>query len=321
MALSARDFSSGDEGTALEAVKARGDVSAVQTSSKRCQYIVPALTLTNRNGEFAEAMMKDHLAFLSEGGVDGVLVLGTTGEFPSFSIAERKQILESNVRHKGRLYVIAGIGTTNLAETLDLLAHAQGVGADSVLVVPPFYYKSPSLQGLTSYYARILEAARIPVLLYNIPQMSGVTISHELIVQLSVYDHLYGIKDSSGKWESAQGYITKFPKLCTFVGKDVLISEALKLGAGGAITSLGNIFPKFGSQIVHQFATGKDVSALQQRATAASTTLGEYSPIAAMKFYLGRIGLRESYPRPPLSELTAEQKKTLMADLAPFNGS
>jgi hypothetical protein len=132
------------------------------------QFIVAAVTTLDRAGRFDDGMNKDYLAMVAEGGADGALALGTTGEFSSFSVKERKQILESFLRYKGKLGITCQVTTPNLPETLDLLAHAAAAGADSALVLPPFYYKNPSVDGVAAFYEPILKAARLPVLLYNI---------------------------------------------------------------------------------------------------------------------------------------------------------
>ncbi len=141
------------------------------------KFVVAAVTMLDRNGRFDDAMNRDYLAFVAQGGADGALALGTTGEFASFSVKERKQILESFLRHKGKLWIPVQVGAPNLPDTLELLEHAAASGADAALVLPPFYYKNPSIEGLVSFYKPVLDAARIPVMLYNIPQLSGVPIT------------------------------------------------------------------------------------------------------------------------------------------------
>ena len=126
------------------------------------QFIVAAVTTLDRSGRFDDAMNKDYLAYVAAGGADGALALGTTGEFASFSVKERKQILESFLRHRGKLGIICQVATPNVPETLELLAHAASAGADSALVLPPFYYKNPSVDGMAAFYEPILKAASFP---------------------------------------------------------------------------------------------------------------------------------------------------------------
>ncbi len=285
------------------------------------RFFVALLTPVDRKGNFDAALARDLLAFLRERGVDGALVLGTTGEFSSFSVAERKKILESVVRDKGSLEVMCQVAAPNVPETLELLHHAAGAGADLVLVLPPFYYKNPSVDGLTRYFSPVLEAARAPVLLYHIPQVSAVEIRHELLRRLSQYDKLYGIKDSSGKPEGLTAYIREFPKLKIFTGSHKLIEMALKQGGTGAITGNGNVFPKETSELFRLSREGRDLSAAQERLNEVAALLGGYDGIPAMKFVLGQLGLRESYCRPPFVELSADRKAELAAKLARLKAS
>jgi 4-hydroxy-tetrahydrodipicolinate synthase len=242
-------------------------------------------------------------------------VTGTTGEFSSLSIQERKKVLEVYLRDKKALEVMCQVGTTNLPETLELLQHATEVGADSVLVTPPFYYKKLSVEGLARFYYEILEKATIPVLLYHIPQVSAVEITHDLLRRLTHYDKLYGIKDSSGRLETLTAYIREFPKLRIFTGSSRLIGTALRQGCAGAITGNGNLFAAETAAVFKRFREGKDLSETQARLDAAAALIDGYDLIPAMKFAFRELGLRESYCRPPLANLSTEDKQELKSKL------
>src|SRR3984957_1746382 len=123
------------------------------TASPDPQFYVAAVTPCDNRGKFDENLYRDMMPFFHDRGVDGVVVLGTTGEFASFSVAERKRVAETALKHRSGLEMIVQVGTPNLPETLDLLAHAQAHGADQALCIPPFYFKNPSTQGLTKYYS------------------------------------------------------------------------------------------------------------------------------------------------------------------------
>ena len=130
------------------------------------RFLIPSVTPVGRQGNFDEPLWRDMLSFFREKGADGLLVLGTTGEFASFSVQERRKILEATMKSKGSLEIMCHVGTTNLPETMELMQHATGEGADSVLILPPFYFKQVPLEGLVRYFSALLEAARVPVLLY-----------------------------------------------------------------------------------------------------------------------------------------------------------
>jgi 4-hydroxy-tetrahydrodipicolinate synthase len=280
------------------------------------RFFVATLTPLDRSGRFDDALNRDLLAFLARRGVDGALVLGTTGEFSSFSVKERRKILEANLRDKGSLEVMCQVAAPNVPETLELLDHAAGAGADYALVLPPFYYKNPNVEGLARFFAPVLEAAKIPVLLYHIPQVSAVEISHDLLRRLSQYDKLYGIKDSSGKADGLTAFIKEFPNLKIFTGSHRLLSQCLQQGGGGAITGNGNIFPAETAAILRAHRGGRDLSAAQERCNQVMTALSGYDGIPAMKFALGEVGLRETFCRPPFVELSAEKKAELREKIA-----
>jgi len=280
------------------------------------RFYVASVTPLDRSGRFDEALARDLFAFFRKNRVDGVVVMGTTGEFASFSVSERKKILETMVKNRGNLEIICQVATPNLPETLELLDHAAGAGADKALVLPPFYFKKPSVEGLTAFFTPVLEKAQIPVLLYHIPGTSGVPISLDLVRNLSKYEKLHGIKDSSGSAEGLLAFIKEFPKLKTLTGSGRLISMALQNGGGGAITGNGNVIPGETSALFEDFRAGKDL-------TAAQTRLNEVSKIMPwdmpdMKFALGELGLRESYCRPPFVELSAEKKADLRSRIAQY---
>ena len=156
------------------------------------------VTPCDKNLKFDPGAFRDLLAWFKHNGADGIVVLGTTGEFPSFSIAERKQVAEVALKNKMGMNIIVNPGTSNFPETLELAKHAEDNGADGLLVIPPFYYKKPPTDGLIRYYSLLFDQVRIAINLYHIPGTSGVPISHQLLQALQHYPNLAGIKDSNG---------------------------------------------------------------------------------------------------------------------------
>jgi 4-hydroxy-tetrahydrodipicolinate synthase len=281
------------------------------------RFFVAALTLMDRNGRFDQALSRDLLSMLRDKGADGIVVMGTTGEFSSFTVAERREVLESMMKAKGKLDVFCHVGCSNLPDTLELLAHASETGAEAALVVPPFYYKNPKIDGLDRYYTAVLDAARIPVLLYHIPNSSGVPITSELVQRLAKHERLYGIKDSSGNLETLLAFLKDFPKLNVFTGSPRLISTALQHGGAGAITGNGNVIPAQTAAVFNAFRTGKDLSQAQERLDKAVGIAGGDLP--SLKFMLGELGLRPSYCRPPFASLTATDQASLKSKVATLN--
>ena len=225
----------------LGAAGAAGAVAAAPRPARPAQCAVHAeavhrsVTPCDKPLKFDDGIYKEMMPWFKQKGADGVVVLGTTGEYPSFSVAERKKVAETALKHRSGLAIIVQVGTTNFPETLDLLAHATANGADGVLCIPPFYYKKPPLEGLVKYYSMILEASKIPVHLYHIPGTSAVPISNELLHALEKYPNLAGIKDSNGDAAEYQSYVKEFPKLNMMTGTGNNLKAALQNGMGAIL--------------------------------------------------------------------------------------
>jgi 4-hydroxy-tetrahydrodipicolinate synthase len=283
------------------------------SSGEKVLFWVAASTPCDKNLKFDEELYKDLLAYLKANGADGVVVLGTTGEFPSFSVAERKKVAETAFKHRNGLNIIDSPGTANFPETLELSLHAEANGADGLLVVPPFYYKRPRLDGLTKYFSMLFEQVKIPINLYHIPFATGVPISHELMHAMEKYPNLAGIKDSASDPRVYEDFVAGFPKLNMRTGTTENLKYALDHNMG-AILAEGNNFTK---QIAAVFAAkraGIDLTETVAKLEAALKVLrtggvDEYGP---MKYALSlQMGTRQFYQRPPNSDVTEEQKTTI----------
>src|SRR5712675_2403551 len=298
-------------------IAAEASVSAAAPSGEKMLFWVAVSTPCDKDLKFDPELYKDLLAYLKSQGADGVVVLGTTGEFPSFSFAERKKIAETALKNRNGLNIIVGPGTSNFPETLELSKHAEDNGADGLLIVPPFYYKHPREEALKKYYSMIFEQVKIPINLYHIPFASGVPISHELLHSLEHYPNLAGIKDSVSDPEVYRRFVAEFPNLNMRTGTDENLKYALDHGMG-AILAEGNNFTK---QIAAVFAAkrvGKDIDEPIAQLHAALKLLraggvDEYGP---MKYALSlQMGTRQFYQRPPNSDVTEEQKGKIKAAL------
>jgi 4-hydroxy-tetrahydrodipicolinate synthase len=286
--------------------------SAKTTSPSGPRFYVAVVTPCDSRGRFDDALYRDLMPFLKERGADGVVVLGTTGEFASFSTAERKKVAETALKHRSGLEMIIQVGTSNLPETLELLAHAQANGADQVLCIPPFYFKSPSTEGLTKYYSQVLEASKIPVNLYHYPGMSAVPITPQLLHNLEHYPNLAGIKDSTGNADGYAALVKEFPKLNMMTGTENNLPAALAAGKGAILVS-GNLYPRQVAACFEAQRKGGDVAAAyaKLREVNALSRVQGAGGAAAIKFGFTAYGFRESYVRPPQLDLTAEQKEQL----------
>jgi len=299
----------GTVGVAASAAAMTGAAKQATTASGS-KFFVAAITPCDSSGKFDEALYRELMPFFKEHGVDGILVLGSTGEFPSFSVAERKRIAETALKHRSGLEVMVQVGTPNLPETLDLLSHAASNGADCVLCIPPFYFKKPAVEGLTEHYSRVLEASKLPVFLYHYPAMSEVPITPELLHSLEHFPNLAGIKDSTGNADSYAAYVKEFPKLDIMTGTENNLPAALAAGKGAILVS-GNLFPKKVAACFEAQRKGGDVQAAYDQmrdANAALRVPGVGGGAPLIKFAFTGHGFRESFVRPPFVNLTAEQK-------------
>jgi 4-hydroxy-tetrahydrodipicolinate synthase len=259
-----------------------------------------------------------YMAFMERGGLHGVLTLGTTGEGPSMSMAERERVLDIVIQHKGSMFVIAGTGCAALTETIALSNYALGQGADAILVMPPFYIKGPREIGVLSYYRALCDAlpADARVMLYHIPQVTGVPITTGIIDELleSHSKQFYGLKDSAGNWEHTKGLIDRYPQLHVFSGSDRFVAQALSQGAAGAVTALASAFPHMVRAVFDAHHSGGDVAAAQQRLSALRDLVDAANTPPALKAALAWTSdLPETSVRLPHVALSNEDAAHLRA--------
>lgn len=305
----------GSVGIAAAAAAAPGTKTA--PASDNGKFYVAACTPCDKNLKFDDGAYRDMLAWFKDQGADGVVVLGTTGEFPSFSVAERKRVAETALKHRNGLLLLINPGTSNFPETLELAAHSAANGADGLLIIPPFYYKKPALEGLTKYYSLIFAQIKIPINLYHIPGTSGVPISLELLHSLEHYPNLAGIKDSTGDAAGYAAFVKEFPNLNMRTGTGSNLEHALDHGMR-AILAEGNLFTKRIAAVFAAKRAGEDYHEALARLRSAQQVLrpagvGSYGP---MKYALSRMmGSRQTYQRPPHLDVTAEQKAKIDAGI------
>lgn len=250
------------------------------------------------------------LGHLEAGGLDGVLVLGTTGEAPSLTFEEKKEIIAEAAATHGRMKLLVGCGSCSLVETLQLVAFAARKQADAVLVPPPFYYRNVSLRGIEEYFAAVLDAAELPVLLYHIPSHTGIPLDRGTLTRLSSKPRLWGVKDSGGKLSDTSRFLAAPPGR-VLLGADSQILSGLKLGAQGVISACANILPETVSDIWRKYRAGENAEALQETVAALREKLRQVPIYAAMKFLLREKGIDCGGVRLPLGQLTEEQEEML----------
>lgn len=273
------------------------------------------VTPLTKSGDVDYPLFRILVDWQRERGVKGVVVCGTTGEGTSLSVDERERAIATVRECTADLKVIAGTGCANLPETIRLSRFAQQQGCDAILVIPPFYYKGVSDEGLVAYYMRLLDAVDLPVLLYNYPELAGVDITPTVVEGLLDYPQLIGLKDSSGNWETTLSFLLRFPRLQIFVGAESLLADALASGAAGCVSGLANAFPDLMVGIDTASRRGEDTTLLNERLMAVMKVVDAMPFIPAIKRICAWRGLPEMAVRPPLRELSAQQADMLYRTL------
>ncbi|MGQ0663920.1 MAG: dihydrodipicolinate synthase family protein [Pseudomonadota bacterium] len=208
-----------------------------------------ALTPLAPDGACAEHRLVVHCRHLLESGCDGIVLFGTTGEGPSFAVAERRAALEAAIGAglpPDRIMVATGCAA--LPDVVDLTAHAVASGAAGVVMLPPFFFKEVGEDGVFDAYAYVIDRVADPGLrlyAYNIPDVTAVAVAPRVIRRLR--DRfgavLAGVKDSSGDWSSTWALIGACPDVAVFVGAEPDLPRALAAGAAGTISGLANLVP------------------------------------------------------------------------------
>ncbi|MDW6093540.1 dihydrodipicolinate synthase family protein [Vibrio rhizosphaerae] len=223
--------------------------------------IPPVPTAIDETGQFAPQAMAALIDHLVASAVNGLLFLGTTGEFSAMSVSQRKQVAEFCIRHTNqRKPVMIGVAAHSIAETIELAQHAERTGADAVIVVNPSYVKY-SDEGLYHYYRSVAESIGIPVFLYNFPKLTSQPLSVALVGRLANdVDNIIGIKDTVDDIVSTRRYITKVkskhPNFRVFSGFDEHLANNLLMGGDGGIPSSSNFAPSLTCGVFQAFQQG-----------------------------------------------------------------
>jgi 4-hydroxy-tetrahydrodipicolinate synthase len=283
-------------------------------ANSKMKFWAACTTPCDKNMKVDLGAMKDQVEWFKGHGADGITFLGSTGEFASFTLAERKSIMEVVGKAKGNLTVLCTSGTANFADTIELSKHAADHGADGVIVLPPYYVKGPSTEGLLRYYAIVMDAMpkSLAFYLYHVPRWSTVPIPIELVKSLKRYTNLAGIKDSTSDAKGYTNFITNFPEMNVITGAFENLEIALTHGMGGIIQEAG----PYCRELADLFAvarSGKDVhgpyTALQQKIAGLYGSKDGLDGYGIMQYAMTvEMGKPASYQRPPFTDLTTTRK-------------
>jgi N-acetylneuraminate lyase len=282
--------------------------------------IYPAIvTPFGADGGFDEAAMRRIVRHQLAAGVHGFYVCGGTGEGLLMTQEERQAAIETIVDEvAGRAGVIAHVGAFQTAETLALARHASAAGVDAIAALPPSYFYKPDTLGLVRYYTELAGVSDVPLLIYNLPQRTGITMTRELFHELLQVDSIIGMKDSSGDIYSMGRFLEGDEQPVIFNGEDTVLVSGLLAGACGGIGATYNVMPELFVQLWDAVQSGdmEQLARTQTRLHQCWNATLSVDLFAGIKQTLAWMGLECGVPRSPLRALTEDETKRLRQALA-----
>ena len=279
--------------------------------------IIPAvITPITAEGKFNEKAMRKLVNHLISGGVHGLFIVGTTGEFYGLTPDEKREIFQVVMDEtKGRIPVYAGTNGITTRESIALTRIAEECKIDAVSVLTPMFI-SPSQSQLITHYQEIAASTSLPVLLYNNPPKTGVNLTPATVAKLAETPNIVSIKDSSGDLTQTAEFIRLTRDRDDFnvlVGRDTLIYGALCYGAAGSIAACANVAPRLCADIYDKFVAGDLKGSLQAQFTLAPLRIafGIGTFPAVIKESLELLGIEAGPCMDPVGPMTAEEREKL----------
>lgn len=286
------------------------------------QGILPALvTPFSQDGkQLNEEALRSLVNRCIELGASGVVPCGTTGEFVNLTTEEKKRVIDVVVEEvDGRVKVVAGTGASGTDQALEMTRYAKDSGADAALIVTPFYLK-PTDRGIYEHFQTIATQVDLPIILYNIPQCTGLPLPWQMVEDLAQIPNIVGLKDSSGELRNILAVLEKVrDKINVLCGHDEIVVGALAAGCSGAILASANFIPDVWVKIYNSIQKGdlKTARDQQYRVQKIARIIAKSGPVGT-KEALNLIGMKVGPVRLPLSvggELTYEAREELRLDL------
>lgn len=276
---------------------------------------------TESGEELDETALKSHIDSMLEAGVQIILVCGGTGEFAYLRPEERKRIAEIASKHiDGRAGFMVQTSAINTVDAIEFSKHAEGVGADCLLILPP-YFEGPDSEGVYYHYEKISEAIDVPIMVYNIPASSGIDITPSLFKRLIEIDNVRYIKDSMGDLVRIQELVAvSGDKAKVFNGGDPVAFFSLLAGCPGCVWGATNAMPKESVQLYDLVVSGKLVEAgdLWKHMFPANLFFWTHVYNAAVKAATNLSGRKVGPCRKPVQPLTDSEMAELKGTLRPL---
>lgn len=276
--------------------------------------IVALVTPFYEDGTVNFEKLGELIEFHIENKSDGIVVLGTTGEAPTISFEEQREIVAYTVKKaQRRIHIMVGSGRNHTAESVHLSQEFELLGADSLLVVTPYYNKTNE-SGMIKHFTAIADSVSIPVILYNVPGRTGCRICVKAIETLAKHPRIAGIKEASGDLAyvmSVSRYLSD--EFVMYSGNDDMIVALLSVGAVGVISVWANIMPQVTQSIVKNYLSGKTKESLDLQLRYLNlihALFSETNPIP-IKFAMNELGFKVGPTRLPLDALNSVNQETL----------
>ena len=284
--------------------------------------VCTALITPFRDGKIDFEALSGLIEFQIDGGVDALLINGTTGESATLTDAEKREIISFAVSEVGgRVPIIAGTGSNDTKKAVELSKFAYDVGADACLAVTPYYNKASEV-GLIKHYEAIADATEIPIILYNVPSRTGVNIPLSVYERLSEHKNIVAVKEANPSVSDFARLSARCGKnLDLYSGNDDLILPCLSLGGNGVISVISNALPRQTGEICRLWFGGKikEATELQLKLLPLTNALFcEVNPIP-IKALLSHLGFCKEEYRLPLCPMDSERKKALIREYLRVN--
>ncbi len=276
-----------------------------------------ALVTPFRNGAIDGEAVDRLVEHCVEGGADGLVPSGSTGESPVLTAEERRELFRRVKRaSRGRAFLLAGTGTNSTASTVAQTRVAAEEGADGALVVTP-YYNKPTPAGLIGHYRQVADEGGLPVCLYNVPGRTGINLLPSTVAELSGHERITAIKEASGSLDQVTEICAQ-SRLTVLSGDDSLTLPILAVGGAGVISVLGNLVPGPMKRLLAAFGAGDLAGAIEihHRLYPLARAMFIESNPGPIKYALARVGLIAHELRPPLAPVTAGSAARIDAALA-----
>lgn len=217
---------------------------------------VAIVTPFYEDGSIDYESLQNLLELHVENSTDAIIITGTTGEASTMSMEEQLSVIEHAVKViNKRIPVIAGTGSNNTSHMVEMSQRAEALGVDGLLCVTPYYNKATQ-EGLYQHFKAVSEGVKIPIILYDVPSRTNVSIAVDTLVRLSAFENIVGIKDATGDLEHTKAIIEALPDFYVYSGNDDLIYDFMTLSGHGVISVVANLAPYETHRIVHAYLEG-----------------------------------------------------------------